>query len=431
MTLSRKPLKGMRQLYPGERRVEDYIVSGLTRAGRAYGFEEYEGPVLEPLELFLAKSGSELAREQSYNFTDKGGRELILRPELTPSLARMIAAGGELIYPVRWMSVPLCFRYERPQRGRVREFLQFNLDILGAPSPEAELEVILVLNRLMRGFGAVPGQFEIRYSSRKLASAVLARCGLKAESLEAAFAVIDKRDKLPSEKWESWVREIVGDSAYSEAVIRFSRCRSLDAPWLVQLMAGDESLEELREFSRMLDTAGVEAAVFDPGVVRGLDYYTGIVFEVMDTGSENRRALCGGGRYDDLVGLFGGRGVSGVGFGLGILTLKLFLETYDLLPAILSEAPPVELFIAALSQEQRAFVLNLAEKLRNDGLSVETGLGGKNLRSQFTLADKRCIEFIAVVGPREIEEGRVNLKRSGREDLQVQMVDLAEAVRAE
>ncbi len=431
MTLSRKPLKGMRQLYPGERRVEDYIVSGLTRAGRAYGFEEYEGPVLEPLELFLAKSGSELAREQSYNFTDKGGRELILRPELTPSLARMIAAGGELIYPVRWMSVPLCFRYERPQRGRVREFLQFNLDILGAPSPEAELEVILVLNRLMRGFGAVPGQFEIRYSSRKLASAVLARCGLKAESLEAAFAVIDKRDKLPSEKWESWVREIVGDSAYSEAVIRFSRCRSLDAPWLVQLMAGDESLEELREFSRMLDTAGVEAAVFDPGVVRGLDYYTGIVFEVMDTGSENRRALCGGGRYDDLVGLFGGRGVSGVGFGLGILTLKLFLETYDLLPAILSNAPPVELFIAALSQEQRAFVLNLAEKLRNDGLSVETGLGGKNLRSQFTLADKRCIEFIAVVGPREIEEGRVNLKRSGREDLQVQMVDLAEAVRAE
>ena len=431
MTLSSKPLRGMRQLYPEDKRVEDYVVSGLKKAGRAYGYEEYEGPVLEPLDLFLAKSGTELAREQSYNFVDKGGRELIMRPELTPTLARMIAVGGELVYPVRWMSSPLCFRYEKPQRGRVREFLQFNLDILGAPAPEAELEVFLVLNRLMKDLGAATGQYEIRYSSRELASAALAKAGVPVESLSVAFSIIDRRDKLPAEKWENWLIETLDDPEASRAVLEFSRCDSLESGWLGDLMAGEESLEELREFSGMLKTAGVETAVFDPGVVRGLDYYTGIVFEVMDTGGENRRALCGGGRYDDLVGLFGGKGVSGVGFGLGILTLRLFLETYGLIPDSVTEAPPAEIFIAACTPEERGFVLGLAERLRDSGISVETGLGGKNLRKQFTLADKRGIRCIAVIGQKEVSSGSLTLKRDGRDDIRVRVDALAEAVRAE
>jgi len=211
MTLSRKPLRGMRQLTPDEKKIEDYIIKKLARAGSAYGFEEYEAPVLEPLQLFKAKSGSELAVEQSYNFIDKGGRELIMRPELTPSLARMVAASGELIYPVRWMSFPVCYRYERPQRGRVREFMQFNLDILGIDRLEAELEIFLVLRRLMNDLGAGSDQYVIRYSSRRLAGEVLESCGMRADKMAQAFAVIDKKDKMKADEWKEWAGSVITD----------------------------------------------------------------------------------------------------------------------------------------------------------------------------------------------------------------------------
>lgn len=409
MTLSRQPLKGMRELYPPQKRVEDFIVGGIRRAGLSYGFEEYEAPVLEPLELFLAKSGTELAREQSYNFVDKGDRELILRPELTPSLARMIAAGGELVFPVKWMSFPDCFRYEKPQRGRVREFLQFNLDILGSPDPAAELEVFLVLQRIMRTFRVPESLYRIRYSSRALAAAALRGAGLPEEETSRAFSLIDRRDKMPGGNWESWVLEsLPGQSGRS--VIEYSRCEGLDSSWLASSAGGTAALEELQVFSAMLDGAGVSAAVFDPAIVRGLDYYTGIVFEVSDTGGENRRAICGGGRYDDLVGLFGGQKVSGVGFGLGILTMQLFLETYGLIAESVAGSHPAAIFLAAYSEEQRGFVLNVAERLRDAGVPVETDLSGKGLKKQFSLAEKRGIGRIAVIGPEEVATGRLTVR---------------------
>ncbi|MEN8209081.1 MAG: histidine--tRNA ligase [Candidatus Fermentibacteria bacterium] len=410
MTLSRKPLKGMRELTPPRRRIEKYVIKRLRDAGTAYGFEEYETPVLEPLELFLAKSGNELAVRQSYNFTDKGGRNLIMRPELTPSLARMVAASGELIYPVKWMSFPVCYRYEKPQRGRVREFMQFNLDILGISGLEAELEVFLVLRRIMNSLGASPGQYVIRYSSRKLASDVLENCGMTEDEVTKAYAVIDKKDKIKPDEWEELVRKSIKDKQKADAVVKFASCCDPDVSWLSEASGGSEACSEIVRFSGMLKNAGVSEAQFDASVVRGLDYYTGIVFEVMDTGGENRRAICGGGRYDNLVSMFGGQKVTGVGFGLGLLTLELFLTTYNLIPPDVSGKHPADIFLAVYSDKERDFAVSFAEKLRDAGIPVEMDLTCRNLSKQFRIAGRKSIGYIAVIGPEEAVSGRIKLK---------------------
>ena len=429
MALSRKPLKGMRELFPEEKRVEDYIIDQLAKAGSAYGFEAYEAPILEPLDLFLAKSGRELAMDQSYNFTDKGGRNLIMRPELTPSTARMVAAAGELIFPVKWMSFPLCYRYENTQRGRAREFLQFNLDILGVDGLEAELEIFLVLQRIMDGFSAVPGQYSIRYSSRKLASGVLMKSGFTPLEMQKAFAVIDKKDKMPLEKWQKWLQEEIADSSKAEIIMKFASCEGLNSAWLSELMAEDPAYTELLKFSNMLDRAGVASASFEAGVVRGLDYYTGIVFEVMDKSGKNRRSICGGGRYDNLVGMFSSQNVSGVGFGLGILTLKLFLQTYGLIPDDPALSHPADIFLAVCTDEQREFAMNLAESLRDTDISVEMDISRKNLSKQYKIADRKAIRYVVAIGPDEVDSGHVTIRDMNTgENVEVDIPDIRETL---
>ncbi len=418
MPLRKKPLNGMRQLYPREKRVEDYVVKAVRSAASVYGFEEYEGPVIEPLSLFLAKSGNELAVEQSYNFEDRKGRELILRPELTPTLARMVAAAGELVWPVRWMSFPVCYRYERPQRGRAREFMQFNCDVLGVSGPEAELELLLVLNRIMQSLKADPSIYEIAYSSRGLAGAVLEGAGLGPAQQQEAFHAIDRRGKMDHQAWMEYLRDRLQDDGRIEAARRLADCRDPEDPWLREAAGDTDAYRRLRWLFERLSALGVDAARFDGSVVRGLDYYTGTVFEVMDTGGRNRRAICGGGRYDDLVGLFGGRKVPGAGFGLGILTLQLFLESYGLIPEEVRDAPPARLFLAVYSEEQREAAMVLSESLRDAGVSVETDMTGKKLSSQFRLAGGRGVPYTAVLGPEEVESGVVTLKdmRSGNQE---------------
>lgn len=418
MVLRKEPLRGMRQLYPEEMRVDEYILRALRGSGEAYGFQEFEAPTIEPLDLFLAKSGSELAVEQSYHFPDKSGRELILRPELTPSLARMVASAGELVWPVKWMSFPVCFRYERPQRGRAREFRQFNCDVLGCDSLQAELEMFLLLRRCMEALGASGEIYEIAFSSRRLATEALVAAGFGQEEMLDAFHLVDRREKMPPEEWEDYVVETVADEDRSEAILRFARCRDVTDPWLQDLVGETDAYREIVELSGLLKGAGVGAAAFDASVVRGLDYYTGVVFEVVDTGGRNRRALCGGGRYDDLVGLFGGRKISGVGFGLGMLTLRLFLESYDLVPREIGKASPTALFMAVMSEEQRNYAVRLAESLRSAGITVEMDMSGRSLSRQFKLAGKRGVPFAAVVGPDEADSGTVGLKdmRSGSQE---------------
>ncbi len=273
MALSTKPLSGMRQRLPQEFRVEKYVTDTLSLSSVLAGFEEYDGPVIEPLALFAAKSGDELVGRQSYCFTDRGKREVILRPEMTPSLARMVAAQGELQLPVRWFSTPLCYRYERPQRGRVREFLQFNLDILGSEKLAAELEVVLVLQGIMDSFKAPSSIYRIGWSSRRFMSDALGRCGVKEENTAAVFSAIDKRDKMSADKWAGLLLEACGNHSDVVAMVTaLVSVQSLSDKWLVDLMSGSMAFEEVVKFNQLLQGVGIPSAVFSHGVVSGLDY---------------------------------------------------------------------------------------------------------------------------------------------------------------
>ncbi len=405
MELSTRPLTGMRQLYPAEMAVESYITGRIREAAASYGFEEYDGPTIEPVELFLAKSGSELVTEQSYLFEDRGGRRVVLRPEMTPSLARMLASADEIPSPVRWMSFPICFRYERPQRGRVREFRQFNLDILGDTGMMGDLEVIQVLDRIMRNLRAPEGTYQIGYSCRELASGVLDLLGIAEGERQKALSAMDRIGKMPGPDWLTYASGLLGDPGKASMLEKFASVGSLADPWLRDIAGGLGSYARMLEFERLLAAAGMSSAVFDASIVRGLDYYTGTVFELTDTGGANRRAICGGGRYDNLVGLFGGRPLSGVGFGLGILTLKLFLETYGLLPEDPRAGSRPEVFVAVYSQAETATALGWAEALRSGGFVTVMEIEGRSLSKQFRSAGRNGVRFVVVAGPEEVATG--------------------------
>lgn len=405
MELSTRPLTGMRQLYPSEMAVEAYIVSMVRKAACSYGFEEYDGPTIEPVELFLAKSGGGLISEQGYSFEDRGGRRVVLRPEMTPSLARMIASAPEVPSPVRWMSFPLCFRYERPQRGRVREFRQFNLDILGETGSMGDLEVMLVLDRIMKNLGALPGTYRIGYSGRGLATDVLRAVGIAPDEIQRALGAVDRIGKMQRPEWLSYAAGILGSDEKASILERFASVRSLDDEWLAGAASGSGSYARMREFAGLLEAAGLASATFDASVVRGLDYYTGTVFELSDTGGGNRRAICGGGRYDDLVGLFGGKPVTGVGFGLGLLTLKLFLETYGLLPADPGESSRPQVFVAVYSASEAPAALAWAESLRAHGVRTVMEIEGRSISRQFRAAGKAGTRLVVVAGPEEVASG--------------------------
>ncbi len=411
MALSTKPLGGMRQRYPEEFRTERYVTDLLRAASLRAGFQEYDGPVMEPLALFAAKSGGELVERQSYSFADRSGRDVILRPEMTPSLARMVSGRGELQLPARWFSMPLCYRYERPQRGRVREFLQYNCDILGSGSLASELEIILVLQDIMRTAGADPSIYRIGWSSRRFMTRALALSGVEDAMIQTVFSAIDKRDKMKEEDWAEHILQVCGGAEKTaEAIERLVNVSSVSDEWLAGLMGQCEAYEEVVAFSGLLNQVGADSAVFSPGVVRGLDYYTGIVFELMDTGGENRRALCGGGRYDNLTSLFTGKGISGVGFGMGVLTLTLFLETYGLIPDSVEDESPADLFIAVFSPEVIGPAGRMASRLRREGFRVIMDVSGKKLGRQFAEASRLNVPAVLTVGPEEVEKGIYQLK---------------------
>jgi len=266
-----RPLNGMRQLYPEEMAAEEHVVRAIRGAALAYGYQEYDGPTLEPAELFLAKSGSELALEQSYRFLDRGGRDVVLRPEMTPVLARMLASAPEVPQPVRWMSFPICFRYERPQRGRAREFRQFNCDLLGDTGLRGDLEIILVLDRIMRTLGAPPGSYRIGFSSRRLATMALERLGIPPEAAGAALGAVDRISKMPRDQWMEHAALAAGGAACAESLARFAGLQSLEDPWLSELLGDSEELASARDLAALQSSAGLSTALVDPSVLRGLD----------------------------------------------------------------------------------------------------------------------------------------------------------------
>ncbi|HEU5121299.1 MAG TPA: ATP phosphoribosyltransferase regulatory subunit, partial [Candidatus Saccharimonadales bacterium] len=325
-TLSSSPYKGTRDYYPADKRVQNYIFSQWKKIVERYGYEEYGAPTLEPLEVYTAKSGQELAGEQTYAFKDRGDRMVAIRPEMTPSISRMVAARRqELAYPARLYSIANYMRYERPQRGREREFWQLNADIFGAEGVLAEAEIITMGWRIMKSFGASEDMFIIRINNRQLINRMMTEfLNLDAVQSQMMIRLFDRKEKISHEEFRDQAIDIFGEEAAPRGLAKIATL--LSAKTITELPDGIREMEEMEQVSQLfkeLERAKIHNATFDITLMRGFDYYTGTVFEFFDTHPENRRAMFGGGRYDGLVGLFGAEPISAVGFAPGATMTEL------------------------------------------------------------------------------------------------------------
>ena len=403
-----KALPGFRDFYPTDLALRSHIFSTWRSVAARYGFEEYDGPPLEPLDLYTAKSGEEIVG-QLYNFTDKGERQVALRPEMTPTLARMVAAhAGELRKPIRWFSIPQLFRYERQQRGRLREHFQLNCDLIGESSPLADAEVIALAIDVMRGFGLTSSDVRVRISDRRVLTGILAARGVAPADMANAFQFIDKRERLRrDEEFGSLdvrllqeIADIRNWEALQEELTR-SRIPQVGEPLL-----------QVRD---SLNAMGLGGFVdLDLGIVRGLAYYTGVVFELFDAG-RTLRAICGGGRYDNLLKELGGVDLPALGFGMGDVVLSELLKEKSLVPAATSS---IDVFLAFIGKDDLAQVLSLAHQLREAGFRVEYAMSPQAIGKQLKLADARNARIAVVVGPDERARGELMVRdlRSGSQD---------------
>jgi histidyl-tRNA synthetase len=415
--LSTKSYKGVRDFYPEDKRRQNYLFSVMRETAERFGYQEVDGSVLEPADLYDAKSGSELAQEQSYRFTDRGDREVMLRPEMTPTIARLMAAEYKsLSFPVRWFSIPNLFRYERPQDGRLREHWQLNADLFGVDHPVAELELIQLAHQLLLDFGATEDDFEIQINSRKFfASLCTDALDITAEQQKQLSRLLDKREKIDDTEFEKALADVLSGED-QEIVQDYLQAES---PAVFAQQYGDRLSAAGTDLAALLDRLennDITNAVFTPSLVRGLDYYTGPVFEIFDTDPTNARSICGGGRYDNLMEIFGAETVPAVGFGLGDVTLANFLENHNLWPEL---EPAVEVVVALVDRASHAdYGYRVAQKLRKFGKRVSVDISGSNVGTQIKHADKNGAGYIAIIGDDEIQKNEVTIKNLASGDEQ-------------
>jgi len=419
------PVKGTRDFYPPQMAIRNWIVDGWRRVSRRNGFEEYDGPILEYLKMYQIKSGEEIV-EQLFSLTDRGGRELAIRPEITPTLARMVNQRiNSLSRPIKWFSVPRLCRAERPQKGRLREFFQWNIDIIGAAASQADAEVIFTTLDYLREVGLTANDVKAKISSRRLLAAVLKSLGVSDEALEPLYAVLDKRTRLPAETFEQLLGELVADGPAVEKILAFMEAGSIEEVGRALPLEGDirRAVEELDGVFAVLKSMGVQDyCVFDPSIVRGLAYYTGVVFEVHDVAG-GLRAICGGGRYDNLLRDFGGPEVSATGMGMGDCVLEILLERKGLLDAG-SAKPQLQYFVASVDEVFRPKVYEITAEVRSRGhsanFSYKHGGLSKQLKEAAAQNAKRCI----IVGQECLDGNRIAVKdmASGQQ----QLIDIGE-----
>jgi histidyl-tRNA synthetase len=410
--LETQSYKGARDFFPEDMEIRNYIFEKWKRVCKSYGYEEYDGPFLESFELYAAKSGEELVNEQLYSFEDRGGRKVAIRPEMTPTLARMISQKIKALpSPIRWFSISNFWRYEKPQRGRGREFFQLNADIFGVDGIEADFEIISMMTDMMVGFGANENMFEIRINNRRLADDLYRSLGLDEKQIKIANKALDKKSKISKEEFAKWLS---GDAGLSNKQIdELNAYLSNPYPTLKRL--GDEGSKAASELAKIIDLIeekNIEKFVkFDPSVIRGLDYYTGMVFEIYDLNEKNLRAIAGGGRYDDLVGLFSNERLTGTGFAMGDITLDDFLRTWELLPDFKTE---IEYFVTVWPSDQSKFFaksIEVADKLRGKNKNVVMWLDkDTKLEKQLKYADKKNINYTIIIGENELDKGTVVIK---------------------
>ena len=408
--MSQGALPGFRDFYPEQLATRNYLMSVWRDVARRYGFVEYDGPPLEPLELYTKKSGDEIVG-QLYSFTDKGDREVALRPEMTPTLARMVAAKANAMRkPIRWFSVPQLFRYERQQKGRLREHFQLNVDIVGEASIAADAELLAVAIDVMRAVGLSSKDVRARVSDRRLLTAALSSAGVKKNELPAVFAAIDKAGREPRDVTLGKVEKAVSGTKARRGVERLIE-NSKDLDSLARDFAGSpevvEEVTRMREYLTFLDALGVGDWVdFDLSIVRGLAYYTGKVFELFDAKGEFR-AICGGGRYDDLLSTIGGVDLPALGFGMGDVVLTEILRARNLLP---TPDLATEYWVASDDESMLPDVMTVAGRLRAKARSAEYALKSQTLARQLKTASSAGVKNVVLLRRADYDNGKVTVK---------------------
>jgi histidyl-tRNA synthetase len=375
-----------------------WLYAKMREVSESFGYQEFDGPFLERLELYAAKSGEELVEKQSYVFEDRGGERITLRPELTPSLARMVAARQrQLTFPLRWWSFGPFWRYEKPQKGRTREFFQWNIDLIGEDTPEADAELATIAATFLKAIGLQSSEAQILVNNRALMQAEIEALGIAAKLRGEVFALIDRKDRLSAEAWQQRGKDF-----------------GLDATQLmgIESLLGNNDLwkksENLQRFFKAVEAQGMKDYVrFAPQVIRGLDYYTGTVLEAWDTAGEFR-AIFGGGRYDDLVNAVGGDPLPAVGFAVGNVVISLLLQALGHAPAL--SATPAAVYVTLFDETTLNESLQVASELRAAGLKVTSHLSAEKLQKQFKQADRKGARLVLVLGPDELQNKTVSVK---------------------
>lgn len=411
MALSTQPYKGARDFYPEDKRIQKYMFGKMREVAERFGYEEYDAPILEPTDLFLAKGNQEIIDEQTYTFQDRGKRSVTIRTEMTPTVSRMVAGKRqELVYPVRWYSIPNLWRYERTQRGRLREFWQLNVDIFGVEGVEAEHEIVLVADQVMKSYGAAHDMYVIQLNSRKLTEELFgAYLGLDNTQKDTLIRLIDRIKKMEHESFLAQADAILTPTQREQGTLD-KLLQLLKSKKLEDLPEGfetHESVVRLKQLIAMLDESRVTNHTFDVTLMRGFDYYTDIVFEVVDTDPENNRSMFGGGRYDGLVGLFGVEPVPTVGFGMGDVTLQNFLESHDLLPKL---QPETDAYVVLIGENMYEKAQHALADLREMGVNLAVDTTGRKLDKQIKTAVKKGLHHAIFIGDEELASEQYKLR---------------------
>ena len=419
--LSTQSYKGTRDYFPEDKRLQNYMFNTWKKTVESFGYEEYSTPLLEPLDIYTAKSGQELASEQTYLFEDRGGRQVAIRPEMTPSLSRMVAARRqEMAMPARLYSIANFMRYERPQRGREREFWQLNADLFGVEGAWADAEIIELSHAGVMAFGATQDMFKVKINNRQLIRELMSGfLGLDFIGATLMTKLLDKKDKLDIEEFKRQAIEIFGSNAAAglPKLAELISMKSLDT--LPETMLDMPSVVEIRQVMRVLQTKGIDNVEFDITLMRGLDYYTGTVFEFFDNSPENNRSLFGGGRYDGLVGLFGVEPVPTVGVGMGATPMQQFLEVHNLLPKLRTKT---DVYVVAIDEKSLVGAGKTVNHLRENGVKVEFDFTLRKVDKQLKTALKKGVPFVMFVGENELASGIYPIKNL--DDSTEQQVDI-------
>ena len=421
--LSTDPYKGVRDFYPKDMAVQQYIYDTWSQTAESFGFARYDASILEPSDIYKAKGAAneEMVNDQTYTFVDRGDREVTLRPEMTPTVARLVAKKSrELAFPLRWYSIPNLFRYERPQKGRLREHWQLNCDLFGIDDIAADVEIIALANQLLLDFGAKPNQFEIRINSRKVYIDFLKSVGdsvgieLADETCLDILRLRDRQDKVDAKTYIEELKTIIGSPDSFDDFLKQLEARDNVTSF------NSEGFDDLEKIGNGLLKLGITNIKRDSKISRGFDYYTGVIFEIFEVDEHANytgRALLGGGRYDNLTSMFGGEAVPGIGFGMGDVTMRDFLETHNLLPENI-EKTAAHVAIIPLNEAEYMPAQALAHQIRQAGFSVSTDIGSRKMQKKYSDAKENGSKFVIVIGEDEVKTGIITVKNlnSGTEE---------------